>query len=140
MTLLNEKTATADLDLFADPTGQTITDATADAGSDRRRGLRVRENRPVKVYDPAAGRYFGGQTEDISATGLRIELPLWTPVRQGAVVTLFVGLNLHGDSLANRRSMMPARVVWVNRTPGKHALLEAGVEFLHGISAQSDAA
>ena len=114
----------------------------ADAGDhgERRRGLRIRQMRPVKVYDAGAGRYFGGQTEDISSTGLRIELPLWAPVRPGEVLSIHVGLSSKGESLANRRQMIPARVVWANRTTSRHARLEAGVEFLASIAAHLDAA
>ncbi|HLL88744.1 MAG TPA: hypothetical protein VK324_05535, partial [Tepidisphaeraceae bacterium] len=50
-------------------------DQDAGAGSERRRGLRIRQARPVKVFEPTACRYFGGQTCDVSATGLRLELP-----------------------------------------------------------------
>jgi hypothetical protein len=111
-----------------------------DDDHERRRGLRVRDKRPVKVFEPWAARYFGGQTEDISATGLRIELPLWAPVREGETLNIHVGLNRRGESLANRRNMIPARVVWVNRTPGKRARLEVGVEFLNTIGAHLGAA
>ena len=44
-------------------------------GAERRRGLRISQQRPVKVFEPSSARYFPGQTADISATGLRIELP-----------------------------------------------------------------
>src|SRR3954453_19846599 len=98
--------------------------------AERRRGLRIRQHRPVKVYEPGAGRYFGGQTEDISATGLRLELPAWVPVRIGATLSVHVGLSRHGETLANRRQMIPARVVWVNRAGDRGSMLEAGVEFL----------
>jgi PilZ domain-containing protein len=108
--------------------------------AERRRGLRIRQHRPVKVYEPGAGRYFGGQTEDISATGLRLELPAWVPVRIGATLSVHVGLSRHGETLANRRQMIPARVVWVNRSGGRSGLLEAGVEFLSSIAAHLDAA
>src|SRR5918999_88672 len=104
-------------------------DARADA-SERRRGLRIRQRRPVKVFEPAARRYHGGRTEDISATGLRIELPLWACVQPGEEIAIHVGLNRKGESLAHRRQMITARVVWVNRTSGKRPRLEAGVEFL----------
>jgi hypothetical protein len=109
--------------------------------SERRRGLRVRQARPVKVYEAAGARYFGGQTEDISATGLRIELPASADMRPGEVLNIHVGLNRGGSMLANRRQMMPARVVWVDRC-GRSALgyLVAGVEFLANISAHCDAA
>jgi PilZ domain len=108
--------------------------------AERRRGLRIRQHRPVKVYEPGGGRYFGGQTEDISATGLRLELPAWAPVRTGATLSVHVGLSRHGETLANRRQMIPARVVWVNRAGGRNGLLEAGVEFLSSIAAHLDAA
>ena len=58
-------------------------------GQERRRGLRVREHRPVKIYEPGAARYFGGQTEDISATGLRIELPAHATLRVGETLVLY---------------------------------------------------
>jgi len=108
--------------------------------AERRRGLRVRQQRPVKVYDAGAGRYFGGQTEDVSTTGLRLELPAWAPVRPGETLAIHVGLGPRGDCLANRRQMIPARVVWVNRQAGRRARLEVGVEFLASIAAHLDAA
>src|SRR3954447_12357944 len=94
---------------------------------ERRRGLRVRQHRPVKIFEPGACRYYGGQTEDISATGLRLELPMWAPLRAGEILNIQVGLNGRGETLASRRSMIPARVVWVNRLKGKRSRLEAGV-------------
>src|ERR1700728_3619434 len=46
-------------------------EAGADSGIERRRGLRIQQNRPIKVYEHTASRYFGGQTQDVSSTGLR---------------------------------------------------------------------
>ena len=106
---------------------------------ERRRGLRIRQHRPVKVFESRVGRYYGGQTEDVSTTGLRIELPAWAPVRPGEVPSIHVGLTNKGQTLANRRQMIPARVVWVSRGHG-HGGLEAGVEFLASIAARLDAA
>jgi hypothetical protein len=133
MLLISDSVQTADQqdDLFH---------AAAESGTERRRGLRIRQNRPVKVFEPTTSRYFGGQTEDISATGLRVELPAYAPVRIGEVLNIHVGLNESGQSLANRRSMVPARVVWVNRVRRIDGKLEAGVEFLASISAHLDAA
>ena len=134
MTLMLAATAaTDDLDLLG-------AEADADAHAERRRGLRVRQARPIKLYEPAGAKYFGGVTEDISATGLRIELPAWAPIRTGETLNIHVGLNRLGQTLANRRSMIPARVVWVNRTAHKRATLEAGVEFLNNIAAHVHAA
>jgi hypothetical protein len=110
------------------------------AGSERRRGLRIRQQRPVKVYEPTTARYFGGQTEDVSTTGLRIELPAYAPIREGETLSIHVGLNQRGQSLANRRQMMRARVVWVSREARIDGKLEAGIEFLSSIAAQLDAA
>src|SRR2546421_6257175 len=84
---------------------------------ERRRGLRIRQNRPIKIFEPTTHKYFGGQTQDISATGLRIELPLSTPVRPGKLVNVHVGLSDRGESLANRRQMIPARIVWMEQNP-----------------------
>jgi hypothetical protein len=113
-----------------------------DSGIERRRGLRIQQARPIKVYEPAGSRYFGGQTQDVSSTGLRIELPLAMPVRPGKLVSIHVGLSESGQALANRRNMIPARVVWVSR-PEKDSeskSMSVGVEFLASISAQLDAA
>jgi hypothetical protein len=108
---------------------------------ERRRGVRVRQNRPVKIYEPAGARFFGGQTEDVSSTGLRIELPAFATVREGENLCIHVGLSRKGQALANRRQMIPARVVWVRRAAGqKPGTLEAGVEFLSSIAALLDAA
>jgi hypothetical protein len=107
--------------------------------SERRRGLRIRQARPIRVYEPAGSRYFGGQTEDISATGLRIELPISAHVHPGKVISVHVGLNRDGSILPNRRQMMPARVVWVDRSfTCDYAIV--GVEFLTNIAAHLDAA
>ncbi len=109
--------------------------------AERRRGLRIRQNRPIKIFEPTTHRYFGGQTEDVSATGLRIELPASTPVRMGHLVNVHVGLSEQGEALANRRQMIPARIVWVDRSPDiKAKRLTAGIEFMSSIAAHLDAA
>lgn len=112
-----------------------------EANVERRRGLRIRQNRPVKVYEPTTSRYFGGQTGDVSATGLRVELPAFAPVQVGETLNIHVGLDPSGQTLANRKAMIPARVVWIRRTPRRTSgTLEAGVEFLASIAAHLDAA
>jgi hypothetical protein len=109
-------------------------------GSERRRGLRIAQNRPVKVLDTLGGKYFGGQTMDVSSTGLRIELPAHATVRMGETLSIHVGLGADGSSLANRRQMIPARVVWINRRLSGRKTMTAGVEFAASIGAQLDAA
>ena len=113
----------------------------SDEGAERRRGLRIRQMRPIKVLEPTSSRYFGGQTEDVSSTGLRIELPASMPVRPGKVLSVHVGVNSDGQTLANRRQMIPAKVVWVDRrSKFDHGRLVAGIEFLASIAAHLDAA
>jgi len=111
------------------------------ASAERRRGLRVRQARPVKIYDASAARYVGGQTADVSSTGLRLELPAWTPLMPGKSLSVHVGMSEQGSSLANRRRMIPARVVWVRRdaADAPNRLL-AGVEFISSTAAHLDAA
>jgi len=115
-------------------------DPSAD-GIERRRDVRIFEKRPVKVFDGAAAKYFGGQTEDISSTGLRLELPGSAPIQAGDALSIHVGLNGNGESLANRRQMIPAKVIWVNRQDRRiSGRIEAGIEFLSNITAHLDAA
>ena len=125
------------LTLAADTCDEMVLDA--DAHSERRRGLRVRQARPIKVYEPAGARYFGGVTEDISATGLRIELPASSDLRPGKIVNVHVGISQGGFSLANRRGMIPAKVVWIAAGESL-AVVVAGVEFIPSIAAHLDAA
>ena len=113
----------------------------AESGMERRRGLRIHQERPIKVYEHGLSRYFGGLTQDVSSTGLRLQLPANTPIRAGKLLSVHVGLGHNGQPLANRRQMIPARVVWVDRSEDNSArTLSAGVEFLASISAQLDAA
>src|SRR5438552_8762209 len=106
---------------------------------ERRRGLRIHQARPVKVFEHAASCYYGGQTYDISATGLLLELSASAVVRPGKVLSIHVGLSDSGSCLANRRQMIPARVVWVDRSYGDGKLV-MGVEFVTSIAAHLDAA
>ena len=115
--------------------------AQSEAGIERRRGLRIQQTRPIKVFEATASRYFGGQTQDVSSTGLRLELPIFMPLRPGKLLSVHVGLSVAGNPLANRRNMIPARVVWVSRPPETDArTMSVGVEFMANISAQLDAA
>jgi PilZ domain len=108
--------------------------------AERRRGLRVSQRRPVKVFDACAGRYFGGQTHDLSERGLRIELPKSTPVNPGAILELFLGADANAP-LAIRSRMRQVRIVWINReSPDSQSLLVAGVEFVRRAAAAMDAA
>src|SRR5688500_20357425 len=96
------------------------------SGSDRRRGLRIRQSRPVKVLDLGNMRITGGITRDVSVTGLCIELPIFAGVRAGKIINVHVGLDGVGQTRANRKQMLPAKVVWVER--GERPT--AGVQFL----------
>lgn len=108
---------------------------------ERRRGLRIRQNRPIKAYEPVTARYFAGHTCDISATGLRIDLPPSAALRPGRTISVHVGLDRQGHGLAHRRQMIPARIVWIrpptSAAPGR---VMAGIEFLSSIAAGVDAA
>jgi len=109
--------------------------------AERRRGIRIRQLRPIKIYEPTSHRYFGGQTEDISSTGLRVELSPTTPAIEGRLVNIHVGLSARGEALANRRQMMPARIVWLRRMMQNGQLrLIAGLELVASVAAHLDAA
>ncbi|HEV8606273.1 MAG TPA: PilZ domain-containing protein [Tepidisphaeraceae bacterium] len=109
--------------------------------AERRRGLRIRQCRPVKVYEPRTSRYFPGRTADISANGLRLKLPLSTPVLAGSTLCLHIGLDKPGDTLASRRHMLDARVIWTRRdNNGAEGQLTAGLELLATAAIQVHAA
>src|SRR5438105_10444815 len=101
------------------------------ANSERRRGLRIKQQRAVKVYEPRTCRYYPGQTADISASGLRLSLPLSTPIIPGHVLCLHVESNC---SFAARRQMTEAKVIWLRRDGGQ---LLAGFELLATAAIQS---
>lgn len=108
---------------------------------ERRRGLRIRQTRPVKVYEPIVARYFAGQTADLSTTGLRIELPLSVAARPGKVLQIHVGLSETGEALAHFRQMLPARVIWVDRVSGRQeGRMVLGVELMSSIGVMMGAA
>lgn len=110
------------------------------AGRERRRGLRIRQNRPIKAFIPAAARFVGGQTQDISATGLRLEIPRGAPLQTGSLLNVHVGLDTAGSSLVNRRQMLPARIVWIDRRESTGSTIVAGIEFLASMAISADAA
>jgi hypothetical protein len=103
---------------------------------DRRRAVRLAQQRPVKVYEPAASRFFPGQTRNVSATGLQLEFPQFVQLRPGRLINVHIGIETGGQPLANRRSMVPARVVWMN-TDAESQKLVVGVEFLTYVTANA---
>jgi hypothetical protein len=105
----------------------------SDSHLERRRGLRIRQARPVRVYEGGNGRYFGGETEDISSTGLRILLPAAAVLRPGRLISLHVGTTTIAGA------MRPAKVVWFVRGQSLDFMV-AGVELLACASAQLKAA
>ena len=106
----------------------------AQTNPERRRGLRIKQQRAVKVYEPRTSRYYPGQTADISAGGLRVSMPLSTPIIPGHVLCLHVAANC---SFASRRQMLEAKVIWMRRDGAE---LLAGFELLPSAAIQSKAA
>ncbi len=104
---------------------------------DRRRAPRVGQDRPVKVYEPSASRFFGGRTRDVSSTGLQLEFPAFVQLRPGRLINVHIGIQKGGQPLANRRSMIPARVVWMTPDATNPEKLLVGVEFLSYITAKA---
>lgn len=106
----------------------------AEANLERRRGLRIKQERAVKLYEPRTARYYPGQTADISASGLRLSLPLSTPIIAGNTLSLHIASNC---SFASRRQMVEARVIWMRRESSE---LVAGLELLSAAAIVSHAA
>ena len=109
--------------------------------AERRRGLRIKQSRPVKAYEPRTSRYFPGQTADISFNGLRLSLPLSTPIVAGNILCLHIGSPQSSSTLASRRQMIEARVIWIHRdTTNPQGELMAGLELLSAAAIQNSAA
>lgn len=102
--------------------------------SDRRQGLRVRQVRQVKLFHPAANRYVPAQTLDLSPTGLRLSLPPSTPLTPGSLLDVHVAAPSPASPLVSKRSMIPARVVWVDRSETK---LQVGLQYVAAASASA---
>jgi hypothetical protein len=107
---------------------------------ERRRGLRISQHRPVKIFDTAADRYIAGRTTDVSSSGLQIQVPAWAPVLEGNTLAVHIGSGADSP-LVQRRSMIPARVVWVGpRNMSGRSFVTIGIEFLASVSAHRAAA
>lgn len=104
---------------------------------DRRRAPRVSQQRPVRVYEPAASRFFGGQTLNVSSTGLQVEFPPFVQLSPGRLVHVHIGIEEGGRPLANRRSMVPARVVWSTQVTEGRECVRVGFEFLSFTTARA---
>jgi c-di-GMP-binding flagellar brake protein YcgR len=91
---------------------------------ERRKGVRVKIARPVRIHEPITGRHMAGRTRDISASGLRIEMPITNAIRVGETISVVLG------TLSNRKPTISARVVWIKRDAKLvRPMLTAGVEF-----------
>lgn len=104
---------------------------------DRRRAPRIVQQRPVRVYEPSASRFFGGKTLNVSSTGLQVEFPPFVQLSPGRLVHVHIGIEEGGRPLANRRAMVPARVIWSKQvTEGRECVL-VGLEFLSFATAKA---
>jgi hypothetical protein len=77
---------------------------------DRRSDPRVRLCKGVKLLVGDTGRYVGGHTLDISASGLRVRVPGAATLRQGSHVQ--VVLDHPSSGVVSAQEMIPARIVW----------------------------
>ena len=104
---------------------------------ERRRDPRSPQERDIRVSEPYAGRSFDGTTLDVSGNGMRLRLNDQCRIRPGRVINIHVGLNAFGRSLANRRSVIDARVVWVRPDEEAPGGIIAGVELLVNVNASA---
>lgn len=97
---------------------------------ERRSATRVKISRPVRVIDLTIGRHAAGRSRDVSATGMKLEIPVTNAIREGDTIHVDVGTLAGIGPLAGRPHVIPARVIWIRR---EHKLLRplltAGVEF-----------
>lgn len=78
----------------------------------RRQGLRVHQDRPAKVYDARARRYYAGRALDMGAKGMKLLLPAGCPIQTGGTLQVYVGQD-DEHILLSLANMTPVRVIWV---------------------------
>lgn len=102
-----------------------------DHDADRRRRPRASIEQTVKLYDPVSGRYFAGHTQDVSDSGLRLELPARVPARAGQTALVYIAASHMGRGLIDHAALIPIRYVWVRReTDEQGERCVCGVEVL----------
>ena len=67
---------------------------------EQRSDVRTELNWPVSMWVPDANRFFNGQSSNISKTGVYLNVPLTTPVREGNIVEINFPRT---DSLARKK-------------------------------------
>ncbi|HEY0009783.1 MAG TPA: PilZ domain-containing protein [Tepidisphaeraceae bacterium] len=108
--------------------------------AERRRGLRILQDRPVKVFEPAIARFLNGRTRDVSSTGLQLTFDTDLGLRPGRLINIAVGCEAGGGPLVNRRSLITACIVWTRPDLETEEGMIAGVEFLSNVTAFAGAA
>lgn len=107
--------------------------------SERRSAFRVVQHRPVKILDRRTNRYLPAQTVDISSTGLCVSIPTLSNLAAGQLLNIHIGLSTAGQPLANRRAMLPVRVVWTKKSP-RHPQTLCGLELVQDTRSHMEAA
>ncbi|MCX5660530.1 MAG: PilZ domain-containing protein [Planctomycetota bacterium] len=93
--------------------------------AERRRDARRAAVRPIKVRVDGGGKYYAGQTADISSNGALLELAVPTALRPGQIIRVGISWTSHDVVLAGR-SMIEATVV---RSLGMNGLQRVAVTF-----------
>ncbi len=90
--------------------------------ADRRRFPRARVDRPCKLYDPRARRYYAARTIDLSRGGALIELQ--APRAIPAHAEVFLALALNDEPLIPGEDLLAATVTrrGATRDPGSLAI------------------
>lgn len=97
---------------------------------ERRGATRIRISRPVRVIDLSICRHAAGRSRDISATGMRVEIPATNAIQVGDTIHVDVGTLSGAGPLAGRPRVIPGRIVWIQREAKMvRPMLTAGVEF-----------
>jgi hypothetical protein len=61
---------------------------TMEAVMELRKQARTQLSWPVSVWVPVANRFFNGRSENISKSGVFVNMPMATPVREGQIIEI----------------------------------------------------
>lgn len=89
---------------------------------DRRTHPRLQIERPCKLFDPTSGKYYAGQTRDLSENGLLIDVPRLLELKPGDSVHVGVAMKRR-QGLLLAKEMIEAIVVRSMATVDDHTTL-----------------
>ena len=98
---------------------------------EQRKEQRTNLSWPVSIWIPQANRFFNGRSENVSKTGVFLNVPITTPVKAGSVIELnFPRTKMLADNKGQFARIKKGHVIRVDRSNTlEKATIGIGVAF-----------